>query len=71
MTESKNGSGAVRSPMNARTGLVPDWLERQHAVTRPDRVMTITEYDERITAALGILSGTHTEAMARIVIMDG
>ena len=58
VTESKNGSGAVRSPMNARTGLVPDWLERQHAVTRPDRVMTITEYDERITAALGVLSGT-------------
>ena len=58
VTESKNGSGAVRSPLNARTGLVPDWLERQHAITRPDRVMTITEYDERVTAALGPLAGS-------------
>ena len=45
VTESKNGSGAVRSPQNARTGLVPDWLERQHAITRPDRVMTIPVTD--------------------------
>ncbi len=58
VTESRNGSRADRSPMNARTGLVPDWLERQHAITRPDRVMTITEYDERVTAALSPLAGS-------------
>jgi len=53
------------------TGLVPDWLERQHAVTRPDRVMTITEYDERVTAALGVLSGTLYLVCRRLLLDTG
>lgn len=71
MAGSENGSRAVRPPAGAVTGLVPDWLERQHAVTRPDRVMTITEYDERITAALGVLSGTLYLVCRRLLLETG
>jgi plasmid maintenance system antidote protein VapI len=49
--------------------MMPTWLERQHRITRPDRVLIVTDYETRITRALGLSAGT-LYLVARRLLLD-